>query len=132
MSPALHWPSLITLATLALLFGCVTHVGLARIRYRVAAPNTAGPEQFNRAYRVQMNTLENAVIFLPALWLAALYGSPRTAAALGAVWVIARAWYAIAYTRDPKSRGAPFVTAYAAWGALMLLAVWNLMTAWRG
>jgi uncharacterized membrane protein YecN with MAPEG domain len=128
MSPSPHWLALITLATLALLFGCAAHVGLARIRYRVAAPATIGPEEFNRAYRVQMNTLENAVIFLPALWLAALYGSPRTAVVLGAVWVVARVWYAFAYARNPKSRGTPFVTAYAAWGALMALAAWGLFT----
>ena len=132
MSPTLHWPALITLATLALLFGCASYVGRARIRYRIAAPATLGPEEFNRAFRVQMNTLENAVIFLPALWLAALYGSPRLAAALGATWVVARIWYAFAYARDPKSRGAPFVTAYAAWGALMLLAAWGLLNASLG
>jgi hypothetical protein len=75
-----------------------------------------------------MNTLENAVLFLPALWLAALYFNPRIAAALGVVWIIARAWYAFAYTRDAKRRGPPFVIAYVAWAALMLLALWGILT----
>ena len=73
MGTTLHWPALVTLATLLLLFGCVWLVSAARGRHKVRAPATTGPEEFERAYRVQMNTLENAVIFLPALWLA----SPR-------------------------------------------------------
>jgi uncharacterized MAPEG superfamily protein len=127
METTFHWAALLTLATLALLFGCAWYVGAARGKYKVAAPATTGPEPFERAMRVQMNTIENAVIFLPALWLATLYASPRIAAALGAVWVVARAWYAVAYAREPKTRGAPFVTAFAAWGALMILAAWGVL-----
>ncbi len=102
MGTTMHWPALITLATLALLFGCIWYVGAARGRYKVSAPATTGPEPFERAFRVQMNTLENTVIFLPALWLAAFYFSPRIAAAVGAVWVVARVWYAFAYARNPR------------------------------
>lgn len=124
----MHWPALITLATLSLLFGCVWYVGAARGRYRINAPATTGPEGFERAFRVQMNTLENVVIFLPAMWLAAIYFSPRIAAVIGAVWVVARVWYAVAYARNPKSRGTPFVVAFLAWGALMILAGWGVVT----
>jgi hypothetical protein len=124
----MHWPALITLATLTLLFGCVWYVGAARGRYRINAPATTGPEGFERAFRVQMNTLENVVIFLPAMWLAAIYFSPRIAAVIGAVWVVARVWYAVAYARNPKSRGTPFVVAFLAWGTLMVLASWGVLT----
>lgn len=128
MGTTLHWPALVTLATLALLFGCAGYVGYARGRYKVSAPATTGPFEFECAFRVQMNTLENAVMFLPALWLAAIYFSPRIAAAVGAVWLVARLWYAFAYARNPKSRGAPFVIAYASWGMLMILAAWGVLT----
>ena len=128
MGTTLHWPALVTLATLVLLFGCAWLVGWARARYKVLAPAVTGPEEFDRAFRVQMNTLENAVIFLPALWLAALYFNPRIAAVLGVVWIIARAWYAFAYARDAKRRGPAFVIAYVAWAALMLLALWGILT----
>jgi glutathione S-transferase len=124
----MHWPALITLATLTLLFGCAWLVGAARGKYKVSAPATTGPEGFERAFRVQMNTLEGAVMFLPALWLASIYFSPRIAAAIGAVWVAARIWYAFAYARNPKSRGTPYVIASSAWGALMILASWGLLT----
>lgn len=129
MGSTLHWPALVTLATLALLFGCAWYVGHARGRYKVGAPATTGPVEFERAFRVQMNTLENAVMFLPALWLASIYFSPRIAAAVGAVWLVARIWYAFAYARNPQSRGAPFVLAYAAWGLLMVGAAWGVLSA---
>jgi len=124
----MHWPALITLATLTLLFGCAWYVGVARGTYKVNAPATTGPEGFERAFRVQMNTLENVVLFLPAMWLAAIYFSPRIAAVIGAVWVVARLWYAVAYARNPKSRGTPFVIAFLAWGTLMILASWGVLT----
>ncbi|MCU0769048.1 MAG: MAPEG family protein [Burkholderiaceae bacterium] len=132
MTTTLHWPALVTLATLALLFACIFAVGRARGRYQVPAPATSGPPEFDRIFRVQMNTLESTVLFLPALWLAALYFSPPVAAAVGGVWLLARAWYALAYARNPKSRGAPFVIAFAAWGTLMLLASWGVLRALAG
>jgi glutathione S-transferase len=128
MAATMHWPALITLLTLVLLAACAWYVSLARGKYKVRAPATTGPEEFERAYRVQMNTLENTVIFLPALWLAALYFSPRIAALLGAVWLVARVWYAFAYARDRRSRGAPFTLAGAAWTVLMVLAIFGLLT----
>ena len=128
MNVPLHWPALVTLATLLLLFGCAWLVGAARGKYKVSAPTTTGPVEFECAYRVQMNTLENAVIFLPALWLAAIYFNPRIAAALGAVWVLARVWYAFAYARNPKSRSTPFAVAFVAWAGLMALATWGVLT----
>jgi glutathione S-transferase len=126
---ALHWPALVTLAALALSFATAAIVGKARAKYGIKAPATAGHELFERAYRVQMNTLENTVIFLPALWLCALYFGPLTATTLGALWLAGRIWYAAAYLREPKSRGGGFVLAYAAWGGLMLAASWGALRA---
>lgn len=128
MGTTLHWPALVTLAALTLLFGCAWLVGRARRRYQVRAPAANGPEGFERAMRVQTNTLENTVIFLPALWLAALYFNPRIAAVLGFVWIVARVWYAWAYARDAGKRGAPFIIAMIAWAALMVLALWGILT----
>jgi glutathione S-transferase len=125
----LHWPALVTLAALALSFATAAIVGSARAKYGIKAPATTGHELFERAYRVQMNTLENTVIFLPALWLCALYFGPLTATTLGALWLAGRIWYAAAYLREPKSRGGGFVLAYAAWGGLMLAASWGALRA---
>ena len=124
---SLHWPALVTLAALALCFATVAIVGKARGRYGVAAPATTGHEMFERAFRVQMNTLENAVIFFPALWLCAIFFGPLTATTLGGMWLAGRIWYAVAYLREPKSRGGGFVLAYAAWGGLMIAASWGVL-----
>jgi uncharacterized membrane protein YecN with MAPEG domain len=99
-----QWPSLITWLTLILLVALAWDVGRARGRYGIRAPATSGNEHFERVYRVQMNTLENAVIFLPALWLAAWYWKPTWAGVCGAVWLVGRIWYAQAYKRDARRR----------------------------
>lgn len=84
-------------------------VGQARQKYGVMAPAVTGHELFERAYRVQMNTLEVLVLFLPALWLAAQHWSPPLVAALGAVYLVGRGVYARSYVQDPASRGLGFV-----------------------
>ena len=79
-------------------------VGSARGRYGVKAPATSGNEVFERYFRVQMNTLELLVILLPALLLFAHYVSPIWAAGLGAVYLVGRILYFLAYVKDPAKR----------------------------
>ena len=76
-------PALVTLLTVLLQFGTMYAVGKARGKYGIAAPAVAGHPAFERAYRVQMNTLENTVMFLPVLWLAANYGFTGWAGLIG-------------------------------------------------
>jgi glutathione S-transferase len=83
-------------------------VGWARGKYQVAAPATTGNEIFERYFRVQMNTLEQLVVFLPAIWMFATQVSVSWAAGLGAVYLAGRLIYFFSYTRDPKSRGLGF------------------------
>jgi glutathione S-transferase len=83
-------------------------VGWARGKYQVAAPATTGNEIFERYFRVQMNTLEQLVVFLPAIWMFATQVSASWAAGLGAVYLAGRLIYFFSYTRDPKSRGLGF------------------------
>jgi uncharacterized MAPEG superfamily protein len=85
-----------------LLFGVA--VGRARARYHVRAPATTGHEIFERYFRVHMNTLEQLVIFVPALLLFALYGNPLVAAGLGAVFLLGRILYFVRYIADPRKR----------------------------
>src|SRR6266404_1868514 len=74
----IQWPSLITWLTLILLVALAFDVSRARAHYGIRAPSTSGDEQFERIYRVHMNTLENALVFLPALWPAASGTRART------------------------------------------------------
>jgi glutathione S-transferase len=84
-------------------------VGQARERYKVPAPATTGDATFERYFRVQMNTLEQLVIFLPSIVMFAHYWGPRVAAALGALFVIGRAIYFFGYTRAPERRHVGFL-----------------------
>jgi glutathione S-transferase len=84
-------------------------VGRARARYQVPAPATTGNEVFERYFRVQMNTLEQLIIFVPSIVLFARYFSPYLAAALGALYIIGRALYFRGYVKDPKKREAGFL-----------------------
>ncbi|MFZ9708108.1 MAG: MAPEG family protein [Steroidobacteraceae bacterium] len=83
-------------------------VGRARHRFGVAAPATSGNADFERYYRVQMNTLELLVIFIPALWTFALFVSEPVAAALGLVFVLGRLLYFTGYTKAANKRSLGF------------------------
>jgi uncharacterized membrane protein YecN with MAPEG domain len=83
-------------------------VGGARTRYGVKAPATTGHEVFERHFRVEQNTLEQLIVFLPGLYLFCRYFSPPWGAALGVVYLIGREVYAYSYVRDPAKRGAGF------------------------
>jgi len=119
--------SLITLLVLALMFLTAANVGRARGRYGIKAPAVSGHEIFERALRIQMNTLENAMLMLPALWLYAGLIGERGAAAMGGVWLLARIWYAIAYQRDPARRGGGFGLSMLAFAGLWLGAAWGVV-----
>ena len=122
----------VTLLIVLILFGTAARVGLARKRHGIIAPTTTGHPAFERAYRVQMNTLEWAVMTLPCLWLAAAFASEAVAAGLGLMWCAGRVWYALAYLRDPGSRGAGFLLAALAFGALGVMAAFGVGRALLG
>ena len=84
-------------------------VGRARGTYGVKAPATSGHELFDRAYRVQMNTLEQLVAFLPALLLASMYWPNAIIAGIGVVYLVGRFLYQRSYIGDPSTRGLGFV-----------------------
>jgi uncharacterized MAPEG superfamily protein len=126
---ATTWPALITLCTIALLIWVAIGVGRARGLYGVAAPATTGHPEFERYFRVQMNTLENAVVFLPTLWLSTLYGAHAFLVHAGWIWVAGRVAYAIAYVRDPATRSAAFTVSMLALMVLLGDAGWGLARA---
>jgi uncharacterized MAPEG superfamily protein len=102
------WVEIVTLLALIELIVFGVLVSRARGAYGVAAPATTGNPIFERYYRVQANTIETLMVFLPALWIASRYWSPRYVALIGAVYLIARILYLFNYVRDPKRRGAGY------------------------
>lgn len=102
------FPSIVALLALIEYIAFSILCGQARGRYNVEAPATTGHPVFERWYRVQMNTLEQLIVFLPALFLFATFVSPRWAGLLGLVWIAGRAIYARSYVADPASRSLGF------------------------
>lgn len=84
-------------------------VGQARIKYGVNAPAVSGNEHFERALRVQMNTLEQIVCFIPAILIAAVYWPETYVAAVGSVYLLGRIIYWRSYVSDPKKRALGFM-----------------------
>ena len=89
------------------LFGVA--VARARATYRVMAPATAGHEVFERYFRVQMNTLEQLVIFVPSILMFGVYVNAWLAAALGLTFIVGRAVYFVGYVRAAEGRHLGFV-----------------------
>ena len=83
-------------------------VGAARGKYGIKAPAMTGNEHFERAVRVQMNTLEQLVCFLPALLISASYWPQTYVAGAGLVYLVGRTLYRQAYVADPAKRGLGF------------------------
>ncbi len=79
-------------------------VGRARGRYGVKAPAVTGNATFERLFRVQQNTLEQLIVFLPGLYLFSRYFSPRAAAVLGVIYLIGREVFAFTYVKEPAKR----------------------------
>ena len=128
MTP-LPYAALITLLAIAVMFWTAINVGRARATFDVKAPATSGHEMFDRAYRVQMNTMESALMLLPALWVYAAFIGDTGAAAMGLAWVAGRIWYALAYQKDPAKRGGGFSLALLAIAGLWAGGLWGVVKA---
>ena len=119
-----------TFAVVVALLALIEYMAIAMLTGRargtcdIKAPATTGHPVFERWYRVQMNTVEQLVIFLPAFFLFARYVSPAWAGWIGLVWIVGRALYARSYVADPETRELGFAlnvvpTAVLVLGALI-------------
>lgn len=91
------------------LFAFSIAVGAARGRYKIKAPAVTGHPDFERYYRIQMNTLEQLVVFLPSLWAFAWFISASWATGLGLLFVLGRILYFLGYAKAAEKRGAGFL-----------------------
>lgn len=103
-----HLTALVTLLAIALYFFTAINVSRVRTKTGVKVPAMSGHPDFDRAFRIQMNTLEWLPIVLPALWLFAIYVGDAVAAAIGAVWIIGRIVYFVGYSQAAAKRGTGF------------------------
>ncbi|MDE1172125.1 MAG: MAPEG family protein [Parvibaculaceae bacterium] len=126
---SVHLVSLVTVVSLLVFVWMFLRVGRAREAFGVAAPATTGHAVFERHFRVQMNTLEGLIIYLPSLWLFGFYVDNRLAAALGVLWVIGRVIYAVSYVKEPSSRSLGFGIQGLATAVLLLGALVGIIRA---
>ena len=128
-----HFTALAT--CLAILFYLFTgiQVSKARVAFGIKAPATSGHSDFERVFRVQMNTLEWMPIFLPSLWLFAIYISDPFAAVLGLIWIAGRILYLTGYSQAAAKRGSGFavqaIAAITLWAGALGAIVWRLVHA---
>lgn len=98
-------PAVFVLLALFQYVGFTLRVGAGRARYKVDAPRTTGEEAWERLFRIQQNTLEQLVVFIPGMVLFAHFLGPRWSWIPGLLFVAGRQLYAWEYAKDPKSRG---------------------------
>ena len=123
------WLALTTLVSLLLYLWTSIQAGQGRARFNVPAPAMTGHPGFERLVRVQANTLEWLVVYLPCLWLFGLYLDARVASAIGVLWIAGRLLYAISYARDASTRRNGFLIQAVATLALLLGALYGVVRA---
>jgi len=79
--------------------------GLKRDKYGVNAPSTTGNETWERIFRVQQNTMEQLVMFIPGMLAFAYFVSPKWALLPGVLFLVGRQLYSFQYVSNPKKRG---------------------------
>ena len=102
-------PALVTLLALAFYFGLILKIGMMRGKLNLAPSEARGDAAFERLCRVQVNTAEQLILFLPVLWLFAMFTSVNGAAALGVLWIVGRAIYTRGYVQAFEKRKLGFV-----------------------
>ena len=124
--------ALVTILALVLYIVMFMRVGQARSKYKIDAPAVTGDPNFERVYRVQMNTLEQLPIFFAGLWLATIYFKMLgwLPAAIGLLWIIGRYMYMQGYIAAAGQRSTGFLISGIAALALLVMALVGVVMAW--
>ena len=112
--------TLVAVAALVVYVWLSMRVGKARGKYGVTAPSVDGPPEFQRVFRAHMNTLEQLVLFLPALTMFAIAWGDARAAVIGAFWPVGRVLYGLGYAKAAEKRGPGFGLSFLSSSILLL------------
>ncbi|MGB0921865.1 MAG: MAPEG family protein [Alphaproteobacteria bacterium] len=123
---------LITLMALGqyMLFGIL--VGRARAKHSVPAPAITGHPEFERMFRVQQNTLEQLIVFIPALWLFAAYISDFWGGLVGIMFIVGREIYMMGYVKQAEKRSLGFGITFGASAILWVGSLVGIVLHWIG
>lgn len=119
--------AIVTLIYGLVVFGMALTVSRFHAKTGILAPAMTGDPRLERAFRAHMNTIEWTPIFLPSMWLFAIYWNASWAAALGALWLIGRIVYFIGYVSAPKKRFPGFFIQSISTFALLLGALGRIL-----
>ena len=123
-----HYPvAIVTLISGLVVFGMALTVSRIHAKTGILAPMMTGDPRLERAFRAHLNTVEWTPVFLPSMWLFAIYWNASWAAALGALWLIGRITYFFGYVSDPKKRFPGFFIQSIATFALLLGALGRIL-----
>ena len=126
-----HFTALVTCLAILFYFFTSIQVSKARTAFGIKVPATSGHPDFERVFRVQMNTLEWMPIFLPSLWLFAIYIGDLYAAVLGLIWIAGRVLYLTGYSQAAAKRGRGFAVQALAgiilWAGALGAIVWRIV-----
>jgi glutathione S-transferase len=130
--PATLISAAVTILSVLFVFYTGMVVGQMRSKHKIDAPAVAGNPEFERAYRVQVNTLEQFVIFLPLLWLATTYFTtlPWLPAVMGLIWIVGRFMYMQGYIAEAGRRGTGFLVTILASAVLLILSIIGIVQTW--
>ena len=118
-----QYTAIVTVLAVLFYFFLATRVPVARAKFGVQLPATSGHPDFERVFRVHMNTLEWMPIFLPLLWLCAIYFSDGAAALVGLAWIVGRVFYFTGYSEAVEKRRPGFFIQAMACVLLLLGAI---------
>jgi glutathione S-transferase len=126
MLTSIQAAGLMTIIAVVFTFIAGARVGALRGARKIEAPATVGDPDFERAFRVHMNTIESLVVFLPLLWLGALAFDGMIALYIGLIWIVGRLIYMNAYMSDPAKRAPGAIITMVPLVGLLIISVWGL------
>jgi uncharacterized membrane protein YecN with MAPEG domain len=103
--------AIILIALLQFIF-FTARTGFSRGKYDVKAPKTVGNERWERIYRIQQNTLEQLVIFIPSMVIFSLYVSATWVLLPGILFIAGRHIYSRLYLQSPENRGPGMILSF--------------------
>ena len=130
-APATLLTAAVTLLAVLIALWTAILVSRTRTRVKIPPPAVSGSPELECALRVQANTVEQFILFMPALWLAALYFQGWVPPVIGLIWCVGRILFALGYKAiKPQARAPGFALTVLSTLALVILAVIGIAQAW--